>query len=78
MMATQTHERGQDTGALLVQVFSSAGHGLMHLLAAYFYVVLLPLEREWQRPYAELVGLWTLGAALVRDVPGDQPIHRLP
>lgn len=65
MSAISRSVRTPRSGALLVQVFSSLGHGVMHLLAAYFYVVLLPLEREWQRPYAELVGLWTAGSALI-------------
>jgi MFS family permease len=65
MRPASSPTRTPASGILLVQVFSSLGHGIMHLLAAYFYVVLLPLEREWQRPYAELVGLWTAGSALV-------------
>ena len=37
----------------------------MHLLAAYFFVIVLPLEQEWRMPYHELIELWTVGAALV-------------
>ena len=60
----------QDTGAasrgeLLVQLYASLGHGFMHLLAAYYYVVALRLEREWALPYADLLGLWTPGAAMI-------------
>ena len=54
--------------SLLVQIFASLGHGLMHLLAVYFYLVALPLEREWQRPYSELITLWTAGSFLVGAV----------
>lgn len=53
---------------LLTQIFSSLGHGVMHLLAVYFYLVVLPLEREWQLSYAELIQLWTVGSFLVGAV----------
>jgi len=45
--------------------FSAAGHAVMHLLTAFFFVIVLALENEWQRPYHELIELWTLGALLV-------------
>lgn len=51
--------------ARLAQGFSLVGHAYMHLLVALFLTVVLALEREWGRPYAELIGLWTLGAFLV-------------
>ena len=50
------------TSARLSLIFSSLGHTYMHLLTAYFFVVVLPLEREWQLPYHELIELWTVGA----------------
>jgi MFS family permease len=69
MVAGHGTEAGLEGGMvrteLLVQVFSSMGHGFMHLLAAYFYVVALRLEREWGMSYADLLRLWTIGAALV-------------
>lgn len=46
-------------------VFSCLGHSLMHLLAAFYFVIVLRLEQEWQLPYHELVELWTLGALLI-------------
>ncbi len=49
----------------LTLVFSSLGHGLMHMLTAFYFVIVLALEREWGRPYHELIELWTLGALLV-------------
>jgi MFS family permease len=49
----------------LTLVFASAGHALMHMLTAFFFVIVLTLEVDWQRPYHELIGLWTLGALLV-------------
>ncbi|MFN8059023.1 MAG: MFS transporter [Vicinamibacterales bacterium] len=51
--------------SLLVQIFASLGHGFMHMLAVYFYLVVLPLEREWGLPYGELIRLWTVGSFLV-------------
>ncbi len=49
----------------LALIFSSLGHTYMHLLAAYFFVVVLPLEQDWRMPYHELIELWTVGATLV-------------
>lgn len=49
----------------LTLAFSSAGHTLVHMLTAFFFVVVLALETEWDRPYHELIELWTLGALLV-------------
>jgi FSR family fosmidomycin resistance protein-like MFS transporter len=49
----------------LTLFFSSLGHMLMHMLAAFFFVVVLTLEGEWDRPYHELIELWTLGALLI-------------
>ena len=51
--------------ARLTLLFSSLGHMLMHMLAAFFFVVVLALEVEWDLPYHELIELWTLGALLV-------------
>jgi MFS family permease len=53
------------TSARLAQGFSLVGHAFMHLLVALFLTVVLALEREWNLPYAELIGLWTVGAFLV-------------
>lgn len=46
-------------------VFSSIGHGYMHMFAVYFYLIVLPLEREWHMPYPELISLWTVGSLLI-------------
>ncbi len=37
----------------------------MHLFAVYFFLIVLPLERDWGTPYHELINLWTVGALLV-------------
>ena len=49
----------------LALLFSSLGHMLMHMLAAFFFVIVLVLETEWDLPYHELIQLWTLGALLI-------------
>ena len=46
-------------------VFSSIGHGYMHMFAVYFYLIVLPLEREWGMPYPALISLWTVGSLLI-------------
>ncbi len=51
--------------ARLSLLFSCLGHGYMHLFTSFYFVIVLALEQAWQLPYHELVGLWTLGAALV-------------
>lgn len=53
------------TTARYALVFSCLGHGYMHLFAVYFFIIVLPLEREWAMPYHELIGLWTIGSLLV-------------
>ena len=46
-------------------VFSSLGHLYIHLCTAFFFVIVLSLESVWQRPYHELIELWTLGSLMV-------------
>ena len=53
------------TTARYALVFSCLGHSYMHLFAVYFFLVVLPLEREWAMPYHELISLWTIGSLLV-------------
>jgi len=49
----------------LALVFSCIGHGYMHMFAVYFYLVVLPLERDWGLPYSDLIALWTVGSLLI-------------
>ena len=37
----------------------------MHMFTAFYFVIVLSLEKAWQLPYHELIELWTLGAFLV-------------
>jgi MFS family permease len=46
-------------------VFSCLGHLLIHLCTAFYFVIVLALEKDWSLPYHELIGLWTLGALMV-------------
>ncbi len=43
--------------ATLSLVFSCLGHATMHLFAAFFFVMVLALESEWNLPYHELIEL---------------------
>lgn len=51
--------------SLLIMVFSSVGHLLNHVCLAFYFVIVLALEIDWQLPYHELIELWTLGALMV-------------
>ncbi len=45
--------------------FSSIAHFFVHLCLAFYFVIVLSLERSWALPYHELVSLWTLGSLMV-------------
>jgi MFS family permease len=49
----------------LAVAFSCLGHFQHHVLTGLFLTLVIVLERTWERPYDELIGLWTLGALLV-------------
>ena len=49
----------------LIISFASAGHFLHHVLTGLFLTLAVILEGVWQRPYAEIIALWTLGAAMI-------------
>lgn len=51
--------------ARISQGFCLLGHAYMHLLVALFLTIVLGLERIWERSYADLIGVWTVGALLV-------------
>lgn len=51
--------------ARLPIVFAAAGHFLHHVLTALFLTLAIVLERAWEKPYAEIIALWTIGAALI-------------
>lgn len=37
----------------------------MHMFAAFYFVIILSLEKEWDLSYDELIKLWSLGALLI-------------
>jgi len=49
----------------LSQGFCHLGHAYMHLLVALFLTVVLGLERVWAKEFADLIGVWTVGALFV-------------
>lgn len=51
--------------ARLVVLFASAGHFWHHVLTGLFLTLAVLLERIWERPFAEIISLWTVGAMLI-------------
>jgi len=51
--------------ARLVVTFAAAGHFLHHVLTGLFLTLAVVLERAWEKPYAEIIALWTAGAMLI-------------
>ena len=51
--------------ARLPIVFAAAGHFLHHVLTGLFLTLAIVLERVWEKPYAEIITLWTIGTALI-------------
>jgi len=56
---------GPHRSSLAVSAFASVGHTITHLLTAFYFVIVLAIEKEWGRSYAELIQLWTLGSFLM-------------
>lgn len=48
-----------------VMLYSALGHAYFHMFTAFYFVIVLSLEIEWQQPYHDLIELWTPGALLV-------------
>ena len=46
-------------------IYSAVGHALMHMFAAFYFVIVLAIEKVWLLPYEELLKLWVLGSLLV-------------
>ncbi len=53
------------SNSALTLTFTSIGHALMHMFAAFYFVIVLAIEDEWKISYDELIRLWTIGALLV-------------
>jgi len=55
----------EPSASRIAVVFSSLGHLYIHLCTAFYFVIVLALEEQWNLPYHELIELWTLGSLLV-------------
>ena len=53
------------SNSTLTLIFSSIGHAFMHMFAAFYFVIILSIEIDWNIPYDELIKLWSLGALLL-------------
>lgn len=49
----------------LAIAFACIGHFQHHVLTGLFLTLVIVLERAWERPFDELIGLWTIGAFLI-------------
>ncbi len=53
------------TSPRLSLIFSCVGHAYIHMFTAFYFTIVLAIERDWQQPFHELLGLWTPAALLV-------------
>lgn len=53
------------TSPRLSLIFSCIGHAYIHMFTAFYFTIVLAIERDWQQPFHELLGLWTPAALLV-------------
>ena len=51
--------------ARLAMIFSCVGHFYIHMMTAFYFVIVLTLVVEWDEPYSELLRLWTIASALL-------------
>ena len=51
--------------ARLAMIFSCIGHFYIHMMTAFYFVIVLTLVVEWDQPYSELLRLWTIASALL-------------
>ena len=49
----------------LTTFYAATGHMFMHMFAAFYFVIVLAIEDDWQFSYDELINLWFLGSLLV-------------
>ena len=49
----------------LTVTYAALGHLLMHMVAAFYFVIVLAIEDDWKLSYDELLNLWFLGSLLV-------------
>jgi hypothetical protein len=53
------------SSARMAMIFSCVGHFYIHMMATFYFVIVLTLVVEWDQPYSELFQLWTIASALV-------------
>jgi|TARA_B110000438_G_scaffold292167_1_gene330126 MFS family permease len=53
------------TNSNLTIIFSSLGHAFMHMFAAFYFIIVLSIESDWELSYDALIKLWSLGALLI-------------
>ena len=49
----------------LITFYAAIGHLMMHMFAAFYFVIVLAIEDEWNFSYDELINLWLIGSLLV-------------
>ena len=49
----------------LISFYAVTGHLMMHMFAAFYFVIVLAIEDDWNFSYDELINLWLLGSLLV-------------
>lgn len=55
----------QESNRKLTTFYAASGHMFMHMFAAFYFVIVLALEEDWNFSYNELIELWLLGSLLV-------------
>ena len=50
---------------ILTTFYAAAGHLMMHMFAAFYFVIVLAIEDDWKFSYDELINLWLIGSLLV-------------
>ncbi len=66
-MLERLNRIGIGTGGAPVPVlfFACAAHFMHHVLVSLFLTLVITLVVEWERGYAELIALWTLGSLMI-------------
>src|SRR5918995_1490121 len=64
-LASTSRRAPEAPSRLAVAGFASVGHTITHLLTAFYFVIVLAIEKDWGGSYAELIQLWTLGSFLM-------------
>ena len=63
-MTTPPNSPGQDLSHRVL-LYSSTGHGLMHLMTAFYAVIVLTLAVEWKLPVEDMLKLYAPATVLL-------------